>query len=81
LGRIGDEYGDLFGGADQWMALYRAATPERYDFIHMSIQDNPPIMYKNFDEIVAIGSEAKIPLNKNIPLEENNIEESQKGNV
>jgi hypothetical protein len=82
LNRIGEEYGDLFGGQDMWLALYKASTPERYDFIHMSIQDNPPIMYKNFDEVVAIGNKPQIPIDlKNFSVEENNIDNSQKDNV
>lgn len=53
--RIADEYGDQFGGAENWLRLYRKATPNRYDFCYMSLQDNPPIMYRNFEKIIATG--------------------------
>ena len=53
--KVAEEYGDLFGGAEKWIALYKKATPERYNFIHMDLQSNPPKMYKNFDELIAEG--------------------------
>jgi len=56
--KVAEEYGDLFGGPEKWMALYRKATPERYNFIHMDLQENPPKMYKNFDELIATGDSA-----------------------
>jgi len=52
---IAEEYGDLFGGADNWLKMYRQATPNRYDFCYMSLQDNPPIMYHNFEKVVGVG--------------------------
>jgi len=53
--KVAEEYGDLFGGAEKWIALYKKATPERYNFVHMNLQSNPPEMYKNFDELIAVG--------------------------
>ena len=41
LWKIAEEYGDLVGGPENWMRIYKKATPQRYDFLHMSIQDNP----------------------------------------
>ena len=52
---VAEEYGDLFGGADNWLKLYRKATPNKYDFCYMSLQDNPPIMYSNFEKQIATG--------------------------
>lgn len=53
--KIAEEYGDLFGGAEKWIALYKKATPERYDFIHMDLQSNPPKMYASFTTLIAEG--------------------------
>ena len=58
LMRIAEEYGDQFGGAKNWLKLYRKATPNKYDFCYMSLQDNPPIMYSNFERVVATGGYA-----------------------
>ena len=79
LGKVSEEYGDLFGGSDQFLKLYQYATPDRYNFIHLDLQSNPPIMYKNFDEVIAVGEKSMVPLkgiksdlfeekNKNIEL-------------
>ena len=62
LGKVAEEYGDLYGGADQFLKLYQYATPNRYDFIHLDIQSNPPLMYKNFDEVISVGEKATVPL-------------------
>ena len=56
LGKMAEEYGDVFGGADNWMKIYALATPNRYDFLHMSFQDNPPRAYRNFETLIAEGS-------------------------
>ena len=55
LGKMAEEYGDVFGGADNWLKIYQKATPNRYDFLHMSFQDNPPKAYRNFEELIAEG--------------------------
>ena len=62
LGKIAEEYGDLFGGADNWIKLYKYACPERYKFIHMDLQENPPVMYSCFDEPIAIGEKVLVNL-------------------
>ena len=70
----GEPSGDLYGGKEQFLALYHAGTPNRYDFIHLDLQENPPIMYSNFDKIIAKGSSPQIQLNKNMSFEEKNID-------
>ena len=52
---VADEYGDLFGGSDNWLRLYRKCTPNKYDFCYMNLQENPPVMYSNFEKQIAIG--------------------------
>ena len=52
---IAEEYGDLFNGPDNWMRLYRTATPNKYDFAYMDLQSNPPLFYSNFDKVVGVG--------------------------
>ena len=56
LGKMAEEYGDVFGGAENWLKIYNQATPNRYDFLHMSFQDNPPRAYHNFETLIAEGS-------------------------
>jgi len=74
----------MFGGPDNWVNLYKAATPNRYDFIHMDMQSNPPKMYKNFDTLVAEGEKNYITApdvsdeilqNKNLTVEKENVVE------
>ena len=55
LERIAEEYGDLFGGSKNWLKLYKRCTPNKYDFCYMDCQENPPIMYSNFEKVVARG--------------------------
>ena len=53
--KVAEEYSDNFGGVENWLKIYKLATPDRYDFLHMDFQSNPPIAMKNFQEIIAIG--------------------------
>jgi hypothetical protein len=55
LGKMAEEYGDSFGGAKKWNEIYKRATPNSYDFLHMDFQSNPPKAYHNFEELIAIG--------------------------
>ncbi len=55
LFKIAEEYGDLVGGPENWIKIYRTATPNRYDFLHMSIQDNPVKCYHNFETLISVG--------------------------
>ena len=57
LNKIAEEIGDQFGGADNFLGIYRAATPKKYDFLYLDLQSNPPIAYKNFDEVIAYGGQ------------------------
>ena len=57
LGKIAEEMGDQFGGADNFLKIYYAATPNKYDFLHLDLQSNPPLAYRNFDEIIAVGGQ------------------------
>ena len=55
LEHVAEEYGDLFGGSKNWLKLYKKCTPNKYDFCYMDLQMNPPIMYSNFEKVVARG--------------------------
>lgn len=57
LGKIAEEMGDQFGGADNFLKIYYQATPNKYDFLHLDLQSNPPLAYHNFDEIIAVGGQ------------------------
>jgi hypothetical protein len=56
LGKVAEEYGDSFGGADNFLKIYAQATPNRYDFLHLDFQSNPPKAYRNFETLIAEGS-------------------------
>ena len=70
--KVAEEYGDLFGGPERFIQLYKKATPNRYDFIHLDLQENPPIMYKNFDVVMAVGDQ---PSKNEKKVEEENVED------
>lgn len=52
---VAEEYGDQFSGSDNWLKLYKKCTPNKYDFCYMDLQSNPPLMYKNFEKLIARG--------------------------
>ena len=81
LNKVGEEYGDLFGGQEQWLKLYKHATPERYNFIHMDLQENPPVMYKNFDEPISFGEKSLVNLGGIDTEVENKEKEPPKENI
>jgi hypothetical protein len=58
LTAISEEYGDLFNGPKEWMKLYKKATPKKYDFAYMKL-NNPPEMYKNFEKVIGTGGMIK----------------------
>ena len=53
--KMAEEYGDVFGGADNWLKIYKKATPEKYCFLHMNFQSQPPEAYRSFEELIAVG--------------------------
>ncbi len=55
LEAIAEEYGDLFGGQEQFLKYYHIATPNKYDFCHLDLQSSPPLMYSNFEKVVLTG--------------------------
>ena len=55
LGKMAEEYGDVVGGADNWLKIYKLATPNRFDFLHMDFQKNPVECYHNFEKLIAVG--------------------------
>ena len=55
LGKLSGEYGDMFGGQENWLKIYKKATPEKYSFLHMDFQNNPPRAYRCFEELIAEG--------------------------
>jgi len=55
LGKMAEEYGDSYGGADNWLKIYKMATPNRFDFLHMNFSANPPEAYHNFETLIAVG--------------------------
>ena len=66
LGKVAEEYGDSFGGAKNWMKIYKLATPEKYCFLHMDLQSNPPLAYRCFETLIAEGPNIIGPSSKKI---------------
>ena len=57
LGKIAEEIGDQFSGAENFLKIYYLATPNKYDFLYLDLQSNPPLAYRNFDEVIAVGGQ------------------------
>jgi hypothetical protein len=53
--KIAEEYGDVCGGQENWLKIYAAATPERYNFLYMDLQANPVKCYRNFEVLISEG--------------------------
>ena len=49
ISAISEEFGDMFGGPENWIDLYKKATPKKYDFAYMKLS-NPPRFFKKFEE-------------------------------
>ena len=78
LGKIAEEYGDMFGGQNNFLKIYAIATPNRYDFLHLDLQENPPVAYHNFEKVVAIGDKINGDTNIDISnLQDNNKKEDE----
>ena len=50
--KMAEEYGGVFGGDKEFLALYKEATPNRYDFLFMDLTHNPPKAYSNFKTLI-----------------------------
>ena len=55
LDKISEEFGDCYGGKDNFLKIYRLCTPNRYDFMHCDLQNNPPLAYHCMESLVAEG--------------------------
>ncbi len=52
---IAEAYGDMYGGIDNFLKIYKLATPNRFDFLYLDLQESPPLAYHNFEKVIAIG--------------------------
>tara|TARA_R110002096_G_scaffold204919_6_gene390664 strand:+ start:286 stop:1101 length:816 start_codon:yes stop_codon:yes gene_type:complete len=86
LHKIFEEMGDSFSGSKNLEAIYRRATPNKYDFLYLDLTENPPIAYRNFTEKIAVGgggysdvvAKGNFNMGETKPLEEKPIEEKKK---
>ena len=78
LGKVAEEYGDMFGGHKNWLKIYKLATPERYSFLYMDLGENPPIAYRNFEEVIAVGEKITKSGNPTVSESESESEEEDK---
>ena len=53
--KIIEEYGSLYEGQDNFMNLYNKACQKRFDFLYLSLHDNPPKAFLNFSELIYEG--------------------------
>ena len=58
--KIAEEYGDMFGGQQNFIKIYHKATPNKYDFLYLDLSENPPIARSNFGDIIAYGGSSEM---------------------
>jgi len=47
--QIAQEWGDSFGGEDNFIRYHRIAVPERFNFLYARLDQYPAVLHKNFD--------------------------------
>ncbi len=47
---IYDEWGALYGSFDEFNKMYKHATKEKYNFLYLKLDENPPQAFHNFTE-------------------------------
>ena len=47
--QVAQEYGDNFGGEDNFIRQHRIAVPERFNFLYSRLDQYPAKLHKNFD--------------------------------
>ena len=72
LGHIAESYGDNYGGEKKFLEIYKIATPNSYDFLHLDLKSNPPRAYHNFETLIAEGD--KILVNTTVDSDESDEE-------
>ena len=50
--QIAEEYGDAFGGEDNFIRQHRVAVPERFNFLYGRLDEYPAKLHRNFEEKV-----------------------------
>jgi hypothetical protein len=53
--KIAEEFGDVVGGQENWLLIYKTACRPRYDMLHMDLQSNPVRCYRNFTTLISEG--------------------------
>ena len=65
--KIFEDFGDMYGGKDNLAKIYKIATQgKRYNFMYLNLHENPPLAYRNFEKVIAMGD--KIIENSNIDM-------------
>ena len=59
LDKIAEEYGDLVGGYDIFMELYREAHKDRYSFLYLKLSENPAEAYVRHERKIYPKSDSK----------------------
>ena len=50
LEKIAEEYGDLVGGIDNFMDLYKQVHSDKYQLMYLKLSENPVQVFHNFDK-------------------------------
>ena len=78
LEMLSNDFGDLYGGKDAFLELYKKACPKRHDFLYLKLGENPAEAYAGFGEKLFPIGESKDNDEKNIS-DDTNADEEQGG--
>jgi len=53
--KICEEFGSLYEGKDNFLALYNQAAQKRFDFLYLDLHNNPTRAFRNFGEQIYQG--------------------------
>lgn len=55
LEKLAEEYGSMFKGKDNFLRIYNQAAEQRYDFLYLKLDQNPPEAYRKFNQLLYRG--------------------------
>ena len=55
IDKMAEEYGAIYGGAENFKKLYKQATSKRYNFLYLDLANNPVKAYQNFTTLIFTG--------------------------
>ena len=49
---MSEEFGDRYGGQQNFLKLYKEASKKKYGFLYLDLQSNPSAAYSTFNKLI-----------------------------